>query len=130
MSDGVSEAKEAAQSSDETVPAAPPGTMLALIDRYMTDPSVDVDKFERLLALKERLDAKEAELQFNEARERLARRLADIRIVRTKSVLYDIDRKDPSKGKAEAFKFTPLDDIDKVLRGPLLEEGFTLSDTT
>lgn len=42
-------------------------TMLAIISRASTDPNVDIDKMERLLAMKERMDAKAAEQAFNDA---------------------------------------------------------------
>lgn len=41
--------------------------MLATIERMTRDPSVDVDKLERLLAMAERMRAREAETEFNAA---------------------------------------------------------------
>lgn len=41
--------------------------MLNMIDRAARDPAVDVDKFERLMMMKERLDAQRAERAFNAA---------------------------------------------------------------
>lgn len=50
------------------MPTAQPATsMIQVIERAATDPNVDMDKMERLLAMKERLDAKEAETEFNQA---------------------------------------------------------------
>lgn len=43
------------------------GGILAIIDRASRDPSVDVDKLERLLAMQERVLARDAEQAFNEA---------------------------------------------------------------
>jgi hypothetical protein len=42
--------------------------ILTVIERAARDPNVDIDKLERLLSMKERLDAAEAERQFSAAR--------------------------------------------------------------
>lgn len=41
--------------------------MMAVISRAASDPSVDIEKLERLMAMKERMDAKQAEQEFNAA---------------------------------------------------------------
>jgi hypothetical protein len=45
--------------------------MLSVIERAARDPEIDIEKFERLMAMKERLEAKENERQFNEAMSRV-----------------------------------------------------------
>jgi hypothetical protein len=52
--------------SDEQ-PNAEPGTLLALISRAASDPTVDIDKMERLMAMHERMTAKQAETAFSVA---------------------------------------------------------------
>lgn len=42
-------------------------TMLTMISRAASDPTVDIEKLERLMAMKERMDAKEAETSFNDS---------------------------------------------------------------
>ena len=42
-------------------------TMLTMISRAASDPTVDIEKLERLMAMKERMDAKEAETAFNDS---------------------------------------------------------------
>lgn len=42
-------------------------TMLTMISRAASDPTVDIEKLERLMAMKERMDAKEAEVSFNDS---------------------------------------------------------------
>lgn len=42
-------------------------TMISVISRAASDPSVDIEKLERLMAMKERMDAKDAETAFNDA---------------------------------------------------------------
>lgn len=46
---------------------APPSTMLALIQKAVSGPKIDIDTLERLLAMQERLMARDAEIAFNEA---------------------------------------------------------------
>lgn len=41
--------------------------MVAMIERIAMDPSIPIDRLEQMLAMKERLDAKAAEVAFNEA---------------------------------------------------------------
>lgn len=45
----------------------PTYTLMEVIARAASDPNCDVDKMERLMAMKERMDAKEAERSFNAA---------------------------------------------------------------
>lgn len=55
----------------ETLPATTPtgeaGAIIAMIERAARDPNVDVDKFERLMAMKERVEADLARKAFNAA---------------------------------------------------------------
>jgi hypothetical protein len=121
---------ESAGEGGPTPELPPPTGMLALIDRYVRDPTISVERLERILALKERMDLKEAEIEFNEAKASLSEKLASYRIVRTKSVLYDIDKNNKAKGQQEAFKYAPLEDIDKIVRPLLVEAGMDVSYTT
>jgi ERF superfamily len=102
-------------------------TVLALIERVALDPRADVEKLERLVAMYERLKAKEAELAYNAAKARILRKLAGIKIVKNRSVLHEIEKGKPQKGTYEAFKYAPLEEIDKHLRPLLAEEGMDLS---
>jgi hypothetical protein len=64
----------------ERLPPAPssdsPSTVLALIERVALDPHADVEKLERVMAMYERLKAKEAELAYNAAKGRIMKKLA------------------------------------------------------
>src|SRR5271167_2661455 len=82
-----------------------PSTVLALIERVALDPRADVEKLERMMAMYERLKAKEAELAYNAAKGRILKKLAGIKIVKNKSVLYDSEQGKPQKGTYEAFKY-------------------------
>jgi hypothetical protein len=110
-------------------PETPLGGALALMERLARDPTVDVDKYERILAMQERLIAKDAEAQFNDAMNRVAQRMAAVRFIRNRSVGYDADKHDKSKGQVEAFRYVPLQDIDKEMRQILIDEQITLRDT-
>ena len=73
------------------------------------------------------LKAEEAELAFNAAKGRILKKLAGIKVVKNKPALYEIDKGKPQKGTYEAFKYAPLEEIDKHLRPLLLEEEMDLS---
>jgi hypothetical protein len=104
-----------------------PSTVLALIERVALDPRADVEKLERLVAMYERLKAKEAELAYNAAKGRILKKLAGIKIVKNRSVLHESAKGRPQKGTYEAFKYAPLEEIDKHLRPLLAEEDMDLS---
>ncbi len=103
-----------------------PSTLLA-IERFLSDPLLDLDRAERLFAFQERLMARQSEIDFNAAKGRILKKLAGIKIVKNKWVLYDIDKNDKRKGQYEAFKYAPLEEIDKHLRPLLAEEDMDLS---
>jgi hypothetical protein len=102
-------------------------TVLALIERVALDPRADVEKLERMMAMYERLKAKEAELAYNAAKGRILKKLAGIKIVKSRSVLCEIEKGKPQKGSNKAFKYAPLEEIDKHLRPLLAEEDMDLS---
>ena len=108
-------------------PSDSPSTVLGLIERIALDPGADVEKLERMMAMYERLKAKEAELAFNAAKGRILKKLARIKIVKNRSALYEIDKGKPQKGTYKAFKYAPLEEIDKHLRPLLVEEDMDLS---
>src|SRR6266446_2637957 len=115
---------------DRLLPVPPsnsPSTVLALIERVALAPRADVEKLECMMAMYERLKAKEAELAYNEAKGRILKKLARIRIIKNRSVLYEMENGKPQKGTYEAFKFAPLEEIDKYLRPLLAEEDMDLS---
>src|SRR6516164_6576569 len=105
-----------------TPPSDSPSTVLALIERVALDPRADVEKLDRVMAMYERLKAKEAELAFNAAKGRVLKKLAGIKIVKNRSVLHEFERGKPQTGSYELFKYAPLEEIDKHLR-PLLAEA-------
>ena len=108
-------------------PSDSPSTVLALIERVALDPHADVEKLERIMAMYERLQAKEAELAYNAAKGRILKKLAGIKIVKNRSVLNEFNGGMPQKNAPEPFKYAPLEEIDKYLRPLLAEEEMDLS---
>ncbi len=114
----------------EEVTAAPMETaaaVLALIEKLALDHGADIAKLEQVIAMYERLKAKEAELAFNEAKGRILNKLAHVRIVKNRSASCEIEDGKPQRGSYEAFKYAPLEEIDKHLRPLLVEEEMDLS---
>ena len=110
-----------------TPPSDSPSTVMVLIERVARDQSAAVEKLECLAAMYERLKAKEAELAFNAAKSRILKKLAGIKIVKNRPVLPESDNGKSQKGVSEAFKYAPLEEIDKHLRPLLAEEEMDLS---
>jgi hypothetical protein len=111
--------------------AAPAGdnssTVLALIERVALDPRADVEKLDRMMAMYERLKAKEAEFEYNAAKGRILKKLVGIKIVKTKSALQEMEKGKPQNGVYQTFKYAPFEEIDKHLRPLLAEENMDLS---
>jgi hypothetical protein len=97
------------------------------LKRVALDPRADVEKLERMMAMYERLKAKEAELAYNAAKGRVLKKLAGIKVVKNRSALYEVEKGRPQKGTYEAFKYATLEEIDKHLRPLLAEEDMDLS---
>src|SRR3984893_12591043 len=108
-------------------PLDSPSMVVALIERVAIDPRAGVEKLERMMAMYEWLKAKEAELAYNAAKGRILKKLARIKIVKNRSVLYAVEQGEPQNGTYEAFKYAPLEEIDKHLRPLLAKEDMDLS---
>lgn len=88
-----------------------PADIMSLIARAASDPSMDVEKMERLFALKERLDAQLREEAFNNALARAQQRCPQI----------------TQRGKAHNnIKYAKLEHIDEAIRHILAEEGLSI----
>ena len=72
-----------------TPPSDGAGSVLALIERAALDPGADAAKLDRIVAMYERVRAKEAELAFNAAKGRILKKLAAIKLVKNRPALYD-----------------------------------------
>ena len=124
------ETEQREQPVERLLPAPPSdslSTVLALIERVALDPGADVKKLERMISMYEGFKAKEAELAYNAAKGRILKKLAGIKIVKNRSVLNEIEQGKLQKANHEAFKYAPLEEIDKHLRPLLAEEDMDLS---
>jgi ERF superfamily len=124
------ETGQSSRSVERLLPASPsasPSAVLALIERVALDPRADAEKLERVMAMYERLQAKEAEFAYNAAKGRILKKLARVKIVKTRSALCEIASGKRQKSGYEAFKYAPLEEIDKHLRPLLAEEEMDLS---
>lgn len=88
-------------------------TMLSMISRAASDPGVDIEKLERLMAMKERMDAKEAETAFNGA---MARVQSAMRRIETDKV-----------NKQTSSSYASYGQLDRELRPLYTAEGLSLS---
>jgi hypothetical protein len=106
----------------ESLPANEAATMISIIAKAASDPNVDVSKLEKLLDMQQRIMTKQAEIDFNEALARISCKMPRI----VKGGVVEYKDKDTKKTE-EAFKFARYEDIDKVIRPLLVNEGFSLS---
>lgn len=101
------------EQSAAIVPINDHAAMMATITRAAADPNVDIEKMERLWAMKERMDAKEAETAFNAALSRVQQRMGRIGTDKTNTQT----RSD----------YATYGKLDSVLRPIYTAEGFSLS---
>ncbi|WP_160286361.1 ERF family protein [Pseudomonas knackmussii] len=109
MSTAIAERQESAV----VVQAGESATILQVIQRAAADPACDIEKMERLLALKERMDAKAAEVEFNDALSRVQARMGRIEA-------------DATNNQTRS-KYATYGKLDKALRPLYTGEGFSLS---
>lgn len=90
-----------------------PSSVLQMIERAASDPSIEIGKMERLLAMHERLAAQDAKAAFNEAMSSLQGKMTAIAT----------DAENPStRSKYASYKA-----LDTVLRPLYTAEGFSLT---
>jgi len=95
----------------------PQADLMAVIARAASDSTVDVDKMERLFALKERMDAQARATAYAAALCNV--QALGIRVTQHGTISY-------GQGKATT-KFAKLEDIDDALCGPMAKEGLSLT---
>lgn len=95
------------------VAAIEPTSLMQVISRAASDPSVDIDKMERLLAMHERMTARQAEAEFNKAMEACQ---AEMRPISTDATNPQTRSKYATYGK-----------LDRALRPIYTRHGFSLS---
>lgn len=95
------------------VPMTKEGAMLDFIQRAAADPTVDIDKLERLIQLSERMQAKTAETEFNSA---MAKMQCEIPTVG-----------EGAQNLHTKNTYATLDDINRVLKPIMQRHGFAVS---
>jgi hypothetical protein len=96
-----------------TATAVEPISLLAIISRAASDPTIDVEKMERLMAMHERISARQAEAAFNAAMESCQ---AEMRPISTDATNPQTRSKYATYGK-----------LDRALRPIYTRHGFSLS---
>lgn len=99
--------------SEETQVQLPADPMVSMIERVAMDPNADIEKLERMLAMKERMDAAATQQSFNEA---LAEAQAEMPNV--------IARHDNEQTKS---KYADLADIYEVCKPIAAKHGFSFN---
>ncbi len=97
----------------ENMPADFGASLMEVIAKAARDPSVDIDKMERLIAMKERIEAREAELAFNQA---LNAAQAEMRPIAANA-----------SNPQTKSRYATFDKLDRVLRPIYTLHGFSLS---
>lgn len=87
--------------------------LMEVIARAARDPSVDIDKMERLIAMQERVQARDAELAFNQA---LNLAQSEMRPIASNA-----------SNPQTKSRYATYDKLDRVLRPIYTEHGFSLS---
>lgn len=93
-------------------PGATHGAVLSLIERASKDPTVDIDKMERLLAMAERMEGRSAIKAFNGS---FAKMQSELPIIVAESVI-------PNRGKYARFE-----DVMRQIQPSLSANGFSVS---
>jgi ERF superfamily protein len=91
----------------------PVTSLLEVISRAASDPSVDIEKMERLMQMHERITAKDAEIAFNTAM--TACQVEMPRVLRNKP------------NDSTSSKYADLEQLDKICRPIYTKHGFSLS---
>lgn len=94
-------------------PAGEAGAILQMIERVAMNPAADLDKLERLLAMRERIEAQQAERAFNVA---MKEAQAEMR-----PIAADADNQQTRS------KYATYAKLDRVLRPIYTKHGFSLS---
>lgn len=118
----VAERQEAPVANVEMHPASDSGSLIAAISRAASDPNVDIDKMERLMAMHERMEARSARLAYDADFAAMAPNLPEID-KRGKIIIKE-------KGGDKVIQSTPYalwDDTNKLIKPILAQFGFGLS---
>jgi hypothetical protein len=122
MSQAVAERVSQEPAKVEQHPASDSAALIAVISRAASDPNVDIDKMERLMAMHERMQARTAQVAYDEAFAEMQPNLPEID-KRGKIIIKE-------KGGERVIQSTPYalwDDTNKLIKPILSQYGFALS---
>lgn len=97
-------------------PAQPDSSILAVISRAATDPTCDIDKLERLMAMHERMQARDAEAEFNAA---MAAMQSDIPSIAERGAIVVNGQK--------RSDYATFEDINDVIKPIMQTHGFAIT---
>lgn len=103
------------------------GGLLAVIERAAKDPAVDIEKLERLFALKERMDARDSKIAFDTALSEMQPKLP---IITERGRIIVREKSQNGKRDGDVIQDTPFarwEDINEAIRPLLHEFGFALT---
>lgn len=99
------------------------GGLLEVIARAVRDPSVDIDKMERLFALQERIMERDAKMAFVEAKRAMR---PELPIITQKGHIVIRDKNDPNK-IIQDTPFAKFEDINEAVMPIVTRHGFDLA---
>lgn len=91
--------------------------MVAMIERIVMDPSIPIDRLEQMLAMKERMEAKEAAKAFAAA---FAKMQASLPVIKERGEIKD------KNGRVQST-YPLWEDVIAALRKPLTDNGLSMS---
>ena len=106
----------AIEKTNETTAVEYSGGLLDVIARAARDPSVDIDKMERLIAMQERVQSREAEVAFNAA---LSELQPNLPVIDERGGIKD------RNGNVQST-YALWEDVNEAIRPVLAEHGFAL----
>lgn len=101
---------------DNTVTLSESAAVLQVIERAARDPSVDIEKMERLIGMRDRIIAQGAKIEFDAA---LAAMQSELPVIEERGVI------DIGRGKPQTY--AKWEDINEAIKPVLAEHGFALS---
>lgn len=105
---------QVATAEPQMMPADP---MVSMIERMVMDPSVDLDRLDRMFAMKERIEAENAKKAYAAA---FAKMQAELPIIPERGAIRNRDK--------EVQSTYPLwEDVVAALRGPMADHGLSMS---
>lgn len=112
----MSQAREVAKIHDAPLTMADPGSILQVIERAAKDPTIDVQKMERLMAMAERISERQAKAEYFAA---LAEMQTELPVIAERGKIQI------GTGKAQAYAL--WEDINDAIKPVLAKHGFALS---